>query len=144
MTSFHSCEREREKWSLGQPCAVWVRHEWFDATPVGCPDRWGDRRLLPISSHRCLEASVWQVSGNIITLPPPNPSTGTNTFSFVLPPQRCHTSILQAALPEHYQGHRCELIVHDLISQLREIKREVEFGTTLCSMGMSMNGLMLE
>jgi len=33
--------------------------------------------------------------------------------------------------------------VHDLISQLRERKREVEFGTTLYSMGMSMNGLML-
>ena len=33
--------------------------------------------------------------------------------------------------------------MHDLISQLRERKREVEFGTTLCSMGMIMNGLML-
>ena len=33
--------------------------------------------------------------------------------------------------------------MHDLISQLRERKREVDFGTTLCSMGMSMNGLML-
>ena len=41
------------------------------------------------------------------------------------------------------RGHTSILQVHHLISQLRERKREVEFGTTLCSMGMIMNGLML-
>ena len=60
--------------------------------------------------------------------------------------RRGHTSILQVALHQHHQGYWCELIVHDLISQLweREREREVDFGTILRSMGMSMNGLMLE
>ena len=30
------------------------------------------------------------------------------------------TQVVQTALPEHYQGYRYELIVHDLIPQLRE------------------------
>ena len=75
MTSFHSCEKERsEFWD--NPVQYGYEHERFDATPVGCPDRYGDRRLLPISSHRCSEAFVWQVSGHQHTC-----STSPNSFT---------------------------------------------------------------
>ena len=141
-----TAEGEKERSGFwDNPVQYGNEHEWFDATPVGCPDRWGDRRLLRISSHRCSEAFVWQVSGhpNTYSTSPYSPQRQI-PFPSSYSLRRGHRSILQAALHQHHQGYWCELIAHDLISQLRERKGEVEFGTTLCSMGMSMNGLMLE
>jgi len=84
-------------------------HEWFDATPVGCPDRWGDQRLLLILSHRCSEAFVWQVSGHHHTCSTsPNSPRRQIPFPLSHSLRRCHR-VVQTALPDHYQRSRCEL-----------------------------------
>ena len=54
--------------------------------------------------------------------PPPALHRGNYLFPRLTPSVEV-TQVVQTALPEHYQGYRCELIVHDLIPQLRERSR---------------------
>ena len=55
---------------------------------------------------------------------PPTPALHRDNYLFPrLTPSVEVTQVVQTALPEHYQGYRCELIVHDLILQLWERSR---------------------